>query len=89
MSIEEIRNRIVGGRCLISFTHAEKLRHRRISIEAIEEASPAGEIVEGYPNDPRGPSYRFMASRVKGSEGKCAESRVAGRGIQGIILVAV
>jgi hypothetical protein len=56
MDIDDIRNRVLGGRCLISFTHTEKLRRRRISIEAIEEAIRTGAIVEDYPHDPRGPS---------------------------------
>lgn len=56
MDIEGIRKRVLGGHCLISFTHTEKLRRRRISLETIEEAIRIGAIIEDYPNDPRGPS---------------------------------
>jgi hypothetical protein len=47
---------VLDGRYVISFTHTEKLRRRRISIETIEAAIRDGEIIEDYPNDPRGPS---------------------------------
>lgn len=56
MDIEEIRRRVLDGRYIISFTHTEKLRRRQISIETIEAAICHGEIIEDYPNDPRGPS---------------------------------
>ena len=56
MDIEEIQQRILAGHYLVSFTHTEKLRRRRISVETIEEAIRTGEIIEDYPNDPRGPS---------------------------------
>lgn len=56
MDIEEIRERIRGGRYVISFTHTEKLRQRKISLEIIEQAIIQGEIIEDYAQDPRGPS---------------------------------
>lgn len=56
MDIEEIRNRIRNGRHVISFTHTEKLRRRRISLNTIEQAISQGEIIEDYTQDPRGPS---------------------------------
>jgi len=56
MEIRWIRERIQEGHFLVSFTHTEKLRRRRIGIEAIQEALKSGEIIESYPNDPRGSS---------------------------------
>lgn len=56
MDIEEIRRRVLDGHYSISFTHTEKLRRRQISIETIEIAICHGEIIEDYPNDPRGAS---------------------------------
>ena len=56
MSIEDIRHRILSGHYLISFTHTEKLRRRKISLTTIEDAIRSGTIIEDYPNDPRGPS---------------------------------
>ncbi len=60
MNIEDIRKRILSGRYVISFTHTEKLRRRRISLETIEEAICSGEIIEDYPDDPRGPSCLIL-----------------------------
>lgn len=56
MNIEDIRRRILSGHYLISFTHTEKLRRRKISLTTIEDAIRTGTIIEAYPNDPRGPS---------------------------------
>lgn len=56
MDIEDIRRSILSGRSVISFTHTEKLRRRKISLETIEEAVHRGAIIEDYPDDPRGPS---------------------------------
>jgi hypothetical protein len=56
MDIEGIRRLILSGRYVVSFTHTEKLRRRKISIETIEEALHHGGIIEDYPDDPRGPS---------------------------------
>ena len=66
MDIEDIRNRVLEGRWLISFTHTEKLRRRRISVEAIEKAIQTGAIVEDYPNDPRGPSCLILGIAHQG-----------------------
>lgn len=60
MNIEGIRKRILSGRYVISFTHTEKLRRRKISLETIEEAIRGGEIIEDYPDDPRGPSCLIL-----------------------------
>lgn len=56
MDIEDIRKLILSGRYVVSFTHTEKLRRRKISLETIEEAAHHGAIIEDYPDDPRGPS---------------------------------
>ena len=45
---------------VISFTHTEKLRERKISADDIEEAIRHGAIVEDYPDDPRGPSCLIL-----------------------------
>ena len=54
MDIENIRQRVLSGRYVISFTHTEKLRRRKIALETIEQVIQRGEIIEDYPNDPRG-----------------------------------
>jgi hypothetical protein len=51
-----IRERVERGDYVISFTHTEKLRERKIGAEDIEEAIRNGVIIEDYPDDPRGPS---------------------------------
>ena len=56
MDIEDIQRWILNGRSVVSFTHTEKIRRRKISLEMIEEAVHHGEIIEDYPDDPRGPS---------------------------------
>ena len=66
MNIDDIRKRILSGRYVISFTHTEKLRRRKISLETIEEAMHGGEIIEDYPNDPRGPSCLVFGMTQEG-----------------------
>lgn len=56
MDINWIQQRVQDGNYSISFTHTEKLRRRRISLEVIEEAIGSGQIIEAYPNDTRGAS---------------------------------
>ena len=56
MEIEPIRAKIVQGKYSVAFTHTEKLRQRRIGAQNIEEAVRTGNIIEGYPDDPRGAS---------------------------------
>ena len=51
-----IRERVERGDYVISFTHTEKLRERKIGAEDIEEAIRNGVLIEDYPDDPRGPS---------------------------------
>jgi hypothetical protein len=60
MDIHAIREKIGRGRYLISFTHTEKLRQRRIKAEEIEGAVAVGSIIEQYPDDPRGPSCLIL-----------------------------
>jgi len=56
MKLEEITRRIFSGEYEISF-HADKERRaEEIEINDIKEAIKNGEILEDYPNDPRGPS---------------------------------
>ncbi len=51
---------------VISFTHTEKLRLRKIEAEEIEEAILEGTIIEPYPDDPRGASCLIMGFTNKG-----------------------
>ena len=60
MEIKWIRDQIRQARFLVSFTHTEKLRRRRIEIEAIKEAVAGGGIIESYPEDARGPSCLML-----------------------------
>lgn len=60
MNITTIQEKIVQGRCTISFTHTEKLRQRRIKAEHIEQAIATGIVIEDYPEDRRGPSCLIL-----------------------------
>jgi len=60
MDIEPIRAKIRAGRYIVSFTHTEKIRLRKIGAEEIEEAIYVGNVIEPYPNDPRGPSSLIL-----------------------------
>lgn len=55
-----IRERVERGDYVISFTHTEKLRERKIGAEDIEEAIRNGVIIEDYPDDRRGPSCLIL-----------------------------
>ena len=55
-----IRERIGSGDYVISFTHTEKLRERKIGARDVEEAIRDGVIIEDYPDDPRGPSCLIL-----------------------------
>jgi hypothetical protein len=56
MDIETIRARVRTGNYIISFTHTEKVRLRKIQAREIEEAVYSGIIIEPYLDDPRGES---------------------------------
>jgi hypothetical protein len=60
VDIEDIRRKVGEGRYTISFTHTEKLRSRRIKAADIEQAVKSGNIIEDYPNDPRGASCLIL-----------------------------
>ncbi len=60
MDIEQLRRKIRNGQYDISFTHTEKLRRRKIEAETLEHVVIAGEVIESYPNDPRGPSCLIL-----------------------------
>jgi hypothetical protein len=64
--ITEIRAKVKSGEYRISFTHTEKLRRRKIGIQDIEEAIVAGEIIEDYLDDPRGPSCLILGFTQNG-----------------------
>jgi hypothetical protein len=55
-----IRERIEHGDYIVSFTHTEKLRARKIAAEDVEEAIRNGAIIEDYPEHPRGPSCLIL-----------------------------
>jgi hypothetical protein len=60
VKVETIQEKIAQGRYIISFTHTEKLRQRRIKAEDIEQAIKTGTIIEDYPEDRRGPSCLIL-----------------------------
>ena len=60
MKIETLKEKIGQGKYIISFTHTEKLRQRRIKAEDIERAVETGMIIEDYPEDRRGPSCLIL-----------------------------
>jgi hypothetical protein len=60
VEIEVVRDKIRARKYIVSFTHTEKLRLRRIEVQEIEEALLKGVIIETYPEDPRGPSCLIM-----------------------------
>lgn len=60
MNIDTIRDRISRHKYEISF-HAEKERYAEdISLDDIEKVIANGEILEDYPDDPRGPSCLIL-----------------------------
>ena len=66
IDIQSIREKVKKGKYRISFSHTEKLRERKIEITEIEEAVSAGEIMEAYPDDPRGPSCLILGFTHQG-----------------------
>ncbi len=60
MDIGAIRAKVKAGDYIISFTHTEKVRLRRIQTKEIEEAVYSGTIIEPYPDDPRGESCLIL-----------------------------
>jgi len=66
MNIESIRTKVRAGKYIISFTHTEKVRLRRIEAEEIEDAICIGTIIEPYPNDPRGASCLILGFTSQG-----------------------
>ena len=60
MEIEPIRAKISQGKYSVALTHTEKLRERRIGAREIEAAVEAGDIIEEYPDDPRGASCLIL-----------------------------
>ena len=60
MDIREIRRRIKVAEYEVSY-HAEKARYaEEISLSDVETAISNGEILEDYPDDPRGPSCLIL-----------------------------
>lgn len=60
MDVNDIKEKVRNSSYKISFTHTEKLRQRKIEMRELEEAIFAGEIIEKYPADPRGPSCLIL-----------------------------
>jgi len=66
LDIELIKRQIRSGNYEFS-GHAEDERQSvRISIAEVEEALLSGEILEDYPNDPRGPSCLVLGHANEG-----------------------
>jgi hypothetical protein len=66
MDIEAIRAKIKARKYVISFTHTEKVRLRKIEVEELEEALLEGSIIEPYPDDPRGSSCLIFGITKRG-----------------------
>ncbi len=66
MNIKTIFEKIKVGKYIISFTHTEKIRLRKIEAKEIEEAICNGTIIEAYPDDPRGPSCLILGFTSRG-----------------------
>jgi hypothetical protein len=66
MKTETIREKVKVGKYIISFTHTEKMRLRKIEVKDIEEAIDKGAIIEPYPDDPRGASCLILGLTGKG-----------------------
>jgi len=66
MKIERIREKVKVGKYIISFTHTEKMRLRKIAAQDMEEAIYKGTIIEPYPDDPRGASCLILGLTNKG-----------------------
>ena len=66
MKIERIREKVKVGKYIISFTHTEKMRLRKIEAQDMEEAIYKGTIIEPYPDDPRGASCLILGLTNKG-----------------------
>lgn len=60
MDIETIQTKVRNGKYIISFTHTEKVRLRKIEAKEIEETICNGTIIEPYPDDPRGTSCLIL-----------------------------
>lgn len=60
MDIGIIQKKIKSGKYVVSFTHTEKVRLRKIEAKEIETAICKGTIIEPYPDDPRGPSCLIL-----------------------------
>lgn len=56
MDIEEIKTKIRNNEYEISYHAERERREEEIAINHIEGAILSGEILEDYPDDPRGPS---------------------------------
>jgi hypothetical protein len=48
MNIKKIGEKVKAGKYIISFTHTEKIRLKKIEAEEIEEAVCEGTIIEPY-----------------------------------------
>jgi hypothetical protein len=66
IDINSIQAKVRNGRYIISFTHTEKVRLRKIEAKEIEEAICKGAVIEPYPDDPRGPSCLILGFTSQG-----------------------
>ncbi len=65
-ALAAIRERVGRGEYVISCTHSEKLRERKISAHDVEAAICDGAIIEDYPDDREDPAASFSAAVVNG-----------------------
>ena len=66
MDIEWIRQQVRSGNYEFSGHADDERQAERIPIADVEEALLNGEILEDYPNDPRGPSCLVLGHRSPG-----------------------
>ena len=66
VAIEVIKERVSQGKYVISYTHTEKMRQRKIEAQDIEKAISRGRIIEDYPDDPKGHSCLILGYTSKG-----------------------
>jgi len=67
MTIAEIRAAVEAGRWFMSQHAAERAKMRYIEDESLARLIAEGEVIEDYPEDPRGPSALVLTW----DEGRC------------------
>ncbi len=65
-TFEAVREAIVRGSVRVSQHAVEELEADDLSVDTIVSAVLAGELIEDYPDDPRGPSCLVLSSHESG-----------------------